>query len=60
MRPPTLPTVPPQELGIPTANVDPAAVHSALADAVTGIYAGFARVGDKPDVYLTVGRGRCS
>ncbi|GIL92321.1 hypothetical protein Vretifemale_19858 [Volvox reticuliferus] len=43
-----------KELGIPTANVDPAAVAGSLAEAVTGIYAGWARVGDKPEVHKTV------
>jgi riboflavin kinase len=34
-----------KELGIPTANLDAAAVRGALAEAVTGIYGGWARVG---------------
>ncbi|GLI60027.1 hypothetical protein VaNZ11_002092 [Volvox africanus] len=43
-----------KELGIPTANVDPAAVAGSLAEAVTGIYAGWARVGERPEVHKTV------
>ncbi|KXZ54475.1 hypothetical protein GPECTOR_4g540 [Gonium pectorale] len=43
-----------KELGIPTANVDPAVVAAALAEAVTGIYAGWARLGSSPTVYKTV------
>ncbi len=46
---------PPQELGIPTANVDPSAVAAALAEAVTGIYAGWARLSSSPEVHKTVG-----
>ncbi|EFJ52248.1 hypothetical protein VOLCADRAFT_103251 [Volvox carteri f. nagariensis] len=42
------------DLGIPTANVDPEAVAAALAEAVTGIYAGWARVGNRPEVHKTV------
>ncbi len=43
-----------QELGIPTANVDADALRSLLAEAVSGIYAGWASVGDSPTVYKTV------
>ncbi|GLC66519.1 hypothetical protein PLESTF_000439300 [Pleodorina starrii] len=43
-----------KELGIPTANLDPAAVAAALAEAVTGIYAGWARLGSSPEVHKTV------
>jgi riboflavin kinase len=39
-----------RELGIPTANVEPGAVAEALAEAVTGIYAGWASVGATPEV----------
>jgi len=35
----------PQELGIPTANVASDALRTALAEAVTGIYGGWASVG---------------
>lgn len=34
-----------KELGIPTANLDAASVHVALAEAVTGIYGGWASLG---------------
>ncbi|KAG2426248.1 hypothetical protein HXX76_013006 [Chlamydomonas incerta] len=43
-----------KELGIPTANVCPSAVAKHLAEAVTGIYAGWARVGQRPEVHKTV------
>ncbi|KAG2486461.1 hypothetical protein HYH03_014908 [Edaphochlamys debaryana] len=43
-----------KELGIPTANVDRDAVSAALAEAVTGIYAGWARLGSGTQVYKTV------
>ncbi|PNH06925.1 Riboflavin kinase, partial [Tetrabaena socialis] len=35
-------------------NVDPAVVAAALSEAVTGIYAGWARVGARPEVHKTV------
>lgn len=41
------------ELGIKTANLDADALAGSLADAVTGIFAGWARVGDDPTVYKT-------
>lgn len=40
-----------KQLGIPTANVDAAALRSALAEAVTGIFAGWASVGASREVY---------
>ncbi|GAB4824069.1 hypothetical protein N2152v2_011115 [Parachlorella kessleri] len=40
-----------KQLGIPTANLEPASLQGALADAVTGIYAGWASVGSSPAVY---------
>ena len=40
-----------RQLGIPTANLDPASLHGALAEAVTGIYAGWASVGSSSEVY---------
>lgn len=40
----------PQDLGIPTANVDSVALAGVLASAVTGIYAGWATVGSSPQV----------
>jgi HAD superfamily hydrolase (TIGR01509 family) len=40
------------QLGIPTANLDPAALEAgALGGAVTGIYCGHASVGDSSEVY---------
>lgn len=42
-----------KELGIPTANLPPASLHGQLADAVTGIYYGWASVGASPAVYPT-------
>jgi hypothetical protein len=44
----------PQELGIPTANVDGESLRSALAEAVTGVYAGWASLGLSPQVYPMV------
>jgi len=40
----------PQELGIPTANVDADALRHSLAEAVTGIYCGWASIGDSGQV----------
>lgn len=40
-----------KELGIPTANLETIALQGALAEAVTGIYAGFASIGSSPTVY---------
>ncbi|KAK2077510.1 hypothetical protein QBZ16_004355 [Prototheca wickerhamii] len=42
-----------RELGIPTANLDDASLKSSLAEAVTGIYAGFASIGSSPAVHKT-------
>lgn len=42
-----------RELGIKTANLDADALAGSLADAVTGIFAGWAMVGDDPMVYKT-------
>lgn len=42
-----------KELGIPTANLDSASLHGQLAEAVTGIYAGWASVGESAAVYPT-------
>lgn len=42
-----------RELGIKTANLDADALAGSLADAVTGIFAGWAQVGDDPTVYKT-------
>lgn len=42
-----------RELGIKTANLDADALAGSLADAVTGIFAGWARIGDDPTVYKT-------
>lgn len=41
-----------KELGIPTANVDPTSLQGQLAEAVTGIYAGWASVGASPGVHM--------
>lgn len=43
-----------KQLGIPTANVDTTALASALSQAVTGIYAGWASVGDSAETYKMV------
>jgi hypothetical protein len=43
-----------QELGIPTANVDSESLRACLAEAVTGIYAGWASVGSSPACYKMV------
>jgi FAD synthase len=43
-----------QELGIPTANISAEAIGSALADAVTGIYYGWASVGASARVHMMV------
>jgi hypothetical protein len=43
-----------QDLGIPTANVDSSSLGTTLAEAVTGIYAGWASVGPSPEVYPMV------
>ncbi|KAF8063703.1 hypothetical protein HT031_003558 [Scenedesmus sp. PABB004] len=40
-----------KELGIPTANVDADALRGTIAEAVTGIYCGFASVGTSADVH---------
>lgn len=40
-----------QDLGIPTANVAPEALHAVLAEAVTGIYCGWASIGTSAAVY---------
>lgn len=40
-----------KELGIPTANVDADALRHSLAEAVTGIYCGWASIGDSGQVY---------
>lgn len=40
-----------KELGIPTANVDAAALRDTLAEAVTGIFAGWASLGESDVVY---------
>ena len=42
-----------RELGIPTANLDDASLKSSLAEAVTGIYSGFASIGSSPAVHKT-------
>lgn len=47
-----------QELGIPTANVDSDSLRSSLAEAVTGIYAGWASIGDSAEVGVD-GLGVC-
>lgn len=39
-----------QELGIPTANVDADALRHSLAEAVTGIYCGWASIGSSGQV----------
>ena len=44
----------PQELGIPTANLDRSCLHGQLAQAVTGIYGGWAAIGYSPAVYPMV------
>jgi riboflavin kinase len=43
-----------QELGIPTANVDAASLRAELAEAVTGIYCGFASIGASKEVHKMV------
>mmetsp|Transcript_12713 Transcript_12713/g.38329 ORF Transcript_12713/g.38329 Transcript_12713/m.38329 type:complete len:383 (+) Transcript_12713:77-1225(+) len=43
-----------KELGIPTANLDRACLHGQLAQAVTGIYGGWAAFGPSPAVYPMV------
>ena len=43
-----------KELGIPTANLDSASLQSALAEAVTGIYCGWASIGSSPEIYPMV------
>jgi riboflavin kinase / FMN hydrolase len=43
-----------KQLGIPTANLDAAVLTEALAEAVTGIYSGWASVGEDPAVYPMV------
>lgn len=43
-----------KELGIPTANLDAASLQGALAEAVTGIYLGWASVGASKQVYKMV------
>ena len=43
-----------QELGIPTANLDREALQGALAEAVSGIYLGWAAVGSSPEVHQMV------
>lgn len=44
----------PQELGIPTANLDRSCLHGQLAQAVTGIYGGWAAIGHSSTVYPMV------
>jgi hypothetical protein len=44
----------PQDLGIPTANVDSDSLRACLAEAVTGIYTGWASVGSCPTAYKMV------
>jgi len=44
-----------RELGVPTANVDPDALVTELAEAVTGVYVGWASVGDPPRVAVSGG-----
>jgi hypothetical protein len=39
-----------QELGIPTANVDADSLRHSIAEAVTGIYCGWASIGDSSEV----------
>ena len=41
-------------MGIPTANLDRESLHGALAQAVSGIYLGWASVGTDPAVYKMV------
>jgi hypothetical protein len=41
-----------QELGIPTANVDADALRHSLAEAVTGIYCGWASIGNSSQVRM--------
>ena len=43
-----------QELGIPTANLDRESLHGALAQAVSGIYLGWASVGAETAVHKMV------
>lgn len=43
-----------KELGIPTANLDAASLQGALAEAVTGIYLGWASIGGSKQVYKMV------
>jgi riboflavin kinase len=42
-----------RQLGIPTANIDADSLRTVLAEAVTGIFAGWASVGDSAEVYPT-------
>jgi riboflavin kinase / FMN hydrolase len=44
-----------RELGIPTANVDPDALVTELAEAVTGVYVGWASVGAPPRMAVSGG-----
>jgi hypothetical protein len=39
-----------QELGIPTANVDADSLRTSIAEAVTGIYCGWASIGNSNEV----------
>lgn len=43
-----------KELGIPTANLDSASLKVSLAEAVTGIYCGWASIGNSEAVYKMV------
>eukprot|EP00879_Flechtneria_rotunda_P032054 GHRR01035204.1.p1 GENE.GHRR01035204.1~~GHRR01035204.1.p1 ORF type:complete len:375 (+),score=85.29 GHRR01035204.1:585-1709(+) len=43
-----------KELGIPTANVDADTLRQSMAEAVTGIYCGWASVGDSTEVHKMV------
>jgi HAD superfamily hydrolase (TIGR01509 family) len=43
-----------KQLGIPTANLDSASLANSLAEAVTGIYGGFASIGNSEAVYPMV------
>ncbi|WIA22630.1 hypothetical protein OEZ86_009609 [Tetradesmus obliquus] len=43
-----------KELGIPTANVDADSLRHSIAEAVTGIYCGWASIGDSSEVYKMV------
>ncbi|CAK0786998.1 hypothetical protein CVIRNUC_010214 [Coccomyxa viridis] len=42
-----------KELGIPTANLDSASLQGALAEAVSGVYSGWASIGTSPEAYMT-------